>query len=185
MGRYQIEEKSNTFLKEHDPFRGECDVVYLLIEIRKILDHENNNKYPILRFYSDWAVHTEKDKITKEIKKVMEDIYKEIITHIENKAQGTKNQKIIGFADFKELRVEVDTFLKDHSLPGNLVIEKEGWPIFKGFLAKVLEDQPINDPCIGIQKYSLVPANEGCVLGEIVFEKKPAEYDIFKFGGAY
>ena len=74
MGRYQIEEKSNTFLKEHDPFRGECDVVYLLIEIRKILDHENNNKYPILRFYSDWAVHTEKDKITKEIKKVMPEL---------------------------------------------------------------------------------------------------------------
>lgn len=183
MSRPQIEEKLNIFLSEHNPFKGECDIVYFLVEVRKILDHENNNKYEILRFYSDWSVHTAKDKITKEIKKVMEDIYKEIMLYIKNKPYIIKNTKILGFADFKELRGEIDLFLREHNLPDDLIVE--GWVVFKGFLSKVLTDQPINKPCNGIKKYSLIPSNDGCVLGEIIYENKPGEYDIFKFGGAY
>src|ERR1035438_1539807 len=77
MGKPAIIEKLDEFLKKHMPLDEECLVVYLLVEIRKILDHENNGKYPISRFYSDWCVHTAKDKITPQIKVIMEGIRKE------------------------------------------------------------------------------------------------------------
>jgi len=37
----------------------ECQVVYLLVEIRKLLDRDGKNAEPYnsLRLYSDWAVH--------------------------------------------------------------------------------------------------------------------------------
>jgi len=65
MGKIEIVEKLNDFLGEHAPFMEECHVVYMLVETRKVLDRENNRKYPILRFYCNWTVHTDKDS-TKE-----------------------------------------------------------------------------------------------------------------------
>lgn len=183
MGHYEILEKLNSFLRKHSPPKEECDVVYLLVEIRKILDHENSEKYPILRFYSDWAVHTRKDKKTKEIKKVMESIYKEIVLREQNASYIIMNPAIISFADFKELRIEIGSFLNDHGLPEGLVLED--WKTFKRFLAKILTDQPIYNPCDGIRKYSLTPSSDGCVLGEIEYECNPPEYKIFKFVGEY
>lgn len=34
------------------------DVVYALVEIRKILDYDGYNTDSVLRFYCDWALHT-------------------------------------------------------------------------------------------------------------------------------
>ena len=77
MGRIEIVDKLNLFLDKHSPFTEECHVLYTLVEIRKVLDRENNHKYPILRFYCNWSVHTDKDS-TKEMEAVMKDIYQDI-----------------------------------------------------------------------------------------------------------
>jgi hypothetical protein len=78
----EIEQKLTAFLQSTMPFTQEHHVVYLLVEIRKILDHENdrgnNGRYPLLRFFSDWSVHTAKDKITPQIKATMTGILVEI-----------------------------------------------------------------------------------------------------------
>ena len=73
-----IQFKLERFFNERLPFTEEWQIVYLLVEIRKILDRGNNRKYPLLRFYADWAVHTAKDRINSEIKTIMERILDEI-----------------------------------------------------------------------------------------------------------
>jgi hypothetical protein len=42
------------------PVVSECQVVYLLVEIRKIIDAEPDPRpWKALKLYCDWAVHTE------------------------------------------------------------------------------------------------------------------------------
>ena len=66
MAREEIIEKLDEFLSSHSPLMEECHIVYLMVEIRKILDHERdhrkNGEFSLLRFYCDWTVHTEKQE---------------------------------------------------------------------------------------------------------------------------
>ncbi len=99
MAREKIIEKLNRFLTDHNPLAEECHVVYLMVEIRKVIDHEKSNAtYPLLKFYSDWTVHTEKGHITPEIKQMMEVMYKTAEMEIKNPALRKAGSPIMQFA---------------------------------------------------------------------------------------
>src|SRR5437867_1739661 len=62
MGRAAIEEKLNRQLSSKAPVT-EARVVYILVLTRKLLERQGElNKYPMLRFYCDWALHTNMDR---------------------------------------------------------------------------------------------------------------------------
>ena len=184
MGRIEIVDKLNTFLEKHMPFTEECHVFYLLVETRKVLDRENNHKYPILRFYCNWSVHTDKDS-TKEMEAIMKDIYGDIEKQIANPAlvgMGGKT-KVIGFMYMEDLQAEMGKFLQEYQLPTSLT-EKINWLEFVKLFVKILADQPINTPCANIKQFAFLPAADGCVSGKIDFVKN-IEYDDYRFGNAY
>jgi hypothetical protein len=186
MGRLEIVEKLNKFSNKHMPFTEESQVVYLLVEIRKILDRDNNHKYPLLRFYCDWSVHTEKDRITKEMRGIMAEIYADVANQIiQHPLPVTKKTKVISFMYMEDLQVELQQFLKEYSLPDSLTSNKDNWLAFVKLLVKVLADQPINEPCDGIKTFAFLPAAEGCVLGRIDFTDNINGYDHYDFGNAY
>ena len=185
MGRIEIIEKLDSFLSQHKPFTEECHVLYLLVEIRKVLDHENNRKYPILRFYCNWSVHTNKNS-TKEMETIMNDIYKDIEKQIANPALvgiGGKT-KIIGFMYMEDLQAEMLKFLQEYQLPISLT-EKINWLEFVKLLVKILADQPINTPSANIKQFSFLPTADGCVNGRIDFVKNIGQYNYYQFGNAY
>ena len=44
-------------------FEGEAEVVYVMAEVRKLVEHVRTaRKSPVLAFYSDWALHTRIDR---------------------------------------------------------------------------------------------------------------------------
>lgn len=185
MGRIEIVEKLHTFLNKHMPLSEECHVLYLLVETRKILDRENNRKYPILRFYCNWSVHTDKDS-TKEMETIMSDIYQDVEKQIANPAlvgMGGKT-KIIGFMYMEDLQVEIEKFLQEYQLPTSIT-EKKNWLEFVKLLVKILADQPINTPCSNIKQFAFLPAADGCVRGRIDFTKNIGQYSYYQFGNAY
>lgn len=185
MGRIEILDKLNLFLDKHAPFTEECHVLYALVEIRKVLDRENNRKYPILRFYCNWSVHTDKDS-TKEMEAVMNDIYKDIEKQIANPAlvgMGGKT-KVIGFMYMEDLQAEILKFLQEYELPISLT-EKSNWLEFVKLLVKILADQPINTPSADIKQFAFLPAADGCVRGRIDFVKNIGQYSYYQFGNAY
>ena len=187
--KVDIEQKLRTFLGSRMPFNQECQVVYLLVEIRKILDHENdrgnNGRYPLLRFFSDWSVHTAKDRITPQIEATMTAILVEIKDRLSNKLLVNPDPKLIGFMSMAELRREMDQFLQEHSLPSDLIMLTGNWTSFQGLLASVLADQPLNEPCPGILKFAFKPAAPGCVMAEVHYETLPGTYEIFTMGGEF
>lgn len=182
--RPEILAKLLKLLSQALPFTEECQVIYLLVEIRKILDHENSSSFPILRFYADWSVHTEKDRITPQIRAIIEGIRDKIIERQNNRTFVDPKPELIPFVSMDQLKTEMDQFLQGHSMPGTLIL-KENWLAFRNLLAKVLTDQPINDPCEGIASLAYKPAEKGAVLVEISYENMAAEVVVFRLRGCF
>ena len=185
MGQVEIVGKLDDFLNKHAPFTEECHVVYTLVEIRKVLDRDNNRKYPILRFYCNWSVHTDKDS-TQEMEAIMKDIYQGVEEQIANPALVGMNgkPKIIGFMYMEDLQTEMAKFLQEYNLPVSLT-EKTNWLEFIKLFVKILADQPIKNPCAGIKQFAFLPAADGCVRGRIDFTQNVGGHPFYDFGNAY
>jgi len=82
MAREEIIEKLSRFITEHNPITEECHVICIMVQIRKLLDHDQDHwqhgSFTLLRFYCDWTVHTKKDLITDSIKSVLGDVFKDV-----------------------------------------------------------------------------------------------------------
>ncbi len=109
------------------PIDSEARVVYILVQIRKILEHENIRD-SALRFYGDWVVHTKLDK------------YMARKIYIEIKKESNKGNNILSF---ETLRSELKKFLHSHNIPDDLVVSNDCWSSFREKLIHILVDVPI------------------------------------------
>lgn len=184
MAKEKIVEKLDVFLQTHNPINEECYVVYLLVEMRKILDRENTSSYPLLRFYCDWSVHVEKDRITKEIKKIVEEIFQDVKDQIENPAMTQAMSPVMRFAYMEDLKSEMAHFLTNYDLSTSMLDEKN-WIEFISTLIQVLENQPIKNPADDVALFGFIPAAPGCVQGIVEFKEPINGYGHYKFSNAY
>ena len=185
MSRPEIVGKLYDFLNGRVPFTEECHVIYLLVEIRKILDRDNNTKYPLLRFYADWSVHTEKDRITPGMRTIMEAVYKDVSARMTDPYHLESGRvAIVSFTYMEDLQDEMNRFLGEYGLPTALT-EKSNWLEFVKLCVRILADQPINAPSNDISKFSFLPAADGCVRVRIDFSHKVGNYDFFQLSNAY
>ena len=144
MGRTEIEEKLNIFLEDRKyQFTEECEVVYFLVEARKILEHQRNkSEYKFLNFYADWALHIKKDRnFVREVKELVKKASSSITS------RGEPFSSLDNFyLDLNSFRKDVGKFLKNHNLPNELVNEDWLWEEFTDLYGKVVSDQPIELP---------------------------------------
>lgn len=186
MARDEIVEKLDKFLIKHNPMAEECQIVYLMVEIRKVIDHEKSGAiFPLLKFYGDWIVHTEKDHITPEIKQIMTTMYQTAETDIKNPALRKAGSPIMQFAYMKGLGQEMKSFLENHGIDSYLATEENKWLEFVKLLVKILEDQPITNPTPDIEFFVFEPANAGCVSGVLKFKQAIGKYDFYRFMNVY
>ena len=186
MAQSEFIEKLSAFLSQHNPLKEECHVVYFMVEMRKILDHENSSsKYPLLKFYSDWTVHIKKDHISPEMKKIMDDMYQTASKEIINPASAQAMSPVMQFAYMEGLGKEVKQFLESHDLDPALADEEDKWIKFVQLLIRVLENQPINNPTKDIEYFCFEPANPGCVIGTLKFKQPVGDYPSYTFKNAF
>lgn len=192
MAKDEIVEKLKRFLEVHTPLMEECHVVYLMVQIRKILDHERQVgglAFPLLRFYCDWTVHTEKERITPSMKTIMEDIFASVRFQITNGPFAKRNQNsVTQFAYMAQLRVEAQQFAARHDLGSSWT--DEGWLHFVQLLVKVLANQPIVKPIDDIEIFSFLPAADECVGCLVKFTNHISghdgnQYDHYTYYNAY
>jgi hypothetical protein len=164
----QIIAKLTKFLGK--PLSEECHVVYFHVESRKLLDHERSRTgedYLMLRFYCDWALHTSKDRMTREVRGIIVAIRDEIATADRNGRSDLPSMSptLVQFLDMAHLKEEVHRFLDSNGLLLDHVIG--AWPRFVTLLARVLEEQPIAAPVEGITSLSFSENGaERCVVIE-------------------
>lgn len=182
--KFEIVDKIDAFFKKHDTFTEECHVVYLMVEIRKILDQMNSSEYQLIRFYCDWIVHTSKDRNTHVINDMMEELYSAIESQIKNQYKVEKGTASTKFAYMDKLKDQMKLFIDDMNISTN-ILQDDNWIQFVIFLVKVLENQPIINPTENIKTCSFLPAAENCVWYEVVFNEPINGEPSFKYGNAY
>lgn len=185
MAREEIIEKLNNFLIKHNPFDEESQVVYLMVEIRKVIDREKNSvKYPLLKFYTDWIVHTEKDHITTEIRQIMEEMYETAKAEIINSLKRKSGSPIIRFAYMEDLYKEMEQFLKKYNI-NTALTGKEVWLQFVQLLVKVLQNQPIKNPIDDVVSFYFASTAPNCVHGIIIFSQPINGFNYYQFANVY
>ncbi len=159
----------NNFLSTRNPLTEESRVVYLMVQIRKILDYLDNQVYSILRFYCDWVVHTKKN-YTKPIRDVIEKIEISI-----NKGRAFGKQFIpddlspINFMSLVELKREMGIFFKDVAL-SDIIFQDNNWSDFRHLLLRVLANQPIANPTSNIAEVYFLTASKGAGVLQVKFK---------------
>jgi len=141
MARHSIVEKLHPVLTE--PINTEMQVVYILVELRKLLEHDGKkNVYPVLNFYGNWVVHTKlsDSPVADRIVRLLDEItYRKANDAVDLKLEDE------AFSFFNEtlLREQLSAFLESVDLPTELCTDDTNWHYFRKKLAGVIEDAPL------------------------------------------
>lgn len=140
--RDAIIEKLNKHLEEG--IKREADVVYLLIEIRKLFEHDELPQYPQLRFYGDWIVHTKLSRIRRNgaLAEYLKRINHAVAVQRQGGATQNLNTQITDAISLDRLRDEMTTFFTERSLDSHL-LEVSRWRSFIKLLISILIDIPL------------------------------------------
>lgn len=137
--------KLRKFLNEDISTEKECCAVYLMVELRKLLDHQKiKDQYLTLRFYCDWTVHINKERHMEGIAWAIETL-NEYSSTLPPKEKHY-NSVIESFLGMAELRREMATFLINNGLQMGKLESDESWDIFTRTLGEILSGQPILKP---------------------------------------
>lgn len=133
-----VVDKINSFLTEHPIFREECEVIYLMIQIRKILDFKDSkHRYKTLRFYCNWVLHIE---LNKERTTVLLSNMLEPAVNSRNSGHDNARSVINICSDFfkvNKLKRELELFNKENGISFDLSDNK--WWKFARLLLEIIE----------------------------------------------
>ncbi len=117
----------------------ECEVVYLLTCIRKILEQEENNEQlDTLKFYCDWALHAKlTGRTAQSILSSFNEGHSELVGQ-----EGHLPSAIQAVSKFTSLIVEVKKFLESHSIAPQQYSNSD-WSKFIFLYASIVEDCPL------------------------------------------
>lgn len=165
MAKEEIIEKMNKFLTKYPVFTEDCHVVYLLVELRKLLDRDNDPNFLLVRFYCDWTVHTQKDRNIEVIKEIVDKID---ACYSASSHHPIKDEGIFDFLNMNALKIELKELFNKHYLPIS-IFENDSWSVFVDILTGVLSGQPILNPKAGIKWINIIPFGKGASTIDIKF----------------
>lgn len=122
---------------------SEADVVYVLVEIRKILEHdEQAGIFSTLSFYCDWAVHVKLDRRgARQILQLLDDR----LGHFDPANPGSldRDGKALDVLSFGLLREHLHRFCESKGLPTVWTEDEAPWQKFLLLYAEVVRDSPL------------------------------------------
>lgn len=137
MGQHQIVEKLR--LEFAGEITSERQVVYILVEIGKLLEHENAKQaYPTITFYRDWAVHTKLDR--SGVADSLVRLFDEYVTSNNITASDGLKELVSPWT----LRRELRKYLKQHNLAFPCCKDGVLWKRFVKYLAGVIDETPLH-----------------------------------------
>jgi len=118
----------------------ESQAVYVLVEIRKLLDRDRlaNRPYDSIRLYSDWVVHVALEgPRAQEIVKTADTLYPKLVTGTLSESERAQFSRLFSLHAFRE---ELGQFLQTKNIPP---MSDEGWNSFLASFLNVIEDCPL------------------------------------------
>jgi hypothetical protein len=120
--------------------KSECQAVYMLVEIRKLLDRDRKNTLPYnsIRLYSDWVVHVGLEgPQAQSIVKQADAFYPKLVSGTLSDVEKVDFARIFALDIFRQ---ELGQFLYAKQLPS---FSDEGWNSFLTCFLNVIEDCPL------------------------------------------
>ncbi len=114
----------------------EVQTVYLLVQIRKLMESKTKKPHFTLKMFCDWALHIELTR-NKQIKDFLKE-FDEAIGRAEN-GYGSINYEWFTLKKFKEAMKD---FLTEFNLPKN-ILESSEWSLFLRLYNSVVSDCPV------------------------------------------
>jgi len=154
--------KLNAFLA--DPVDSECKVVYLLCEVRKLLERVPPPQRPFaLNMYCHWALHVDLNG-----KDTIEPFLQQVDAHVDGVLNGHMDLKasdrmIREFALLDAFRSQLRDFLRANGIRSDVTDDDAHWNDFVRHYAGVIEDGSL----------ALSPKHQGIVkhVRELTFTK--------------
>jgi len=122
------------------PLTRECEVAYIMLEIRKMLDHVGQ-AYGTLRFYCDWAMHVVMDREGARI--LVSIVDEELAKPKGEQWEWDPEMKAHSVFLFSRLSDDLRRFLSDFSLPAQVVNEPFEWVNFLNLYTRIVSDCPL------------------------------------------
>ena len=161
-----------------DPVDTECKVVYLLAEVRKLLERDDpEHKMGSLWMYCHWALHVDLDspKTTEGFLERVDRWVTNTVAYLSPSGPWTFGEEYNLFKDFVFLdtfRHQLQTFLEVYGLPPTVCSENHQWNRFIQEYSGVIEDGSLS----AVGKKATLKAVE-----KVTFEKGaqlPAEHHV-------
>jgi hypothetical protein len=173
MASNDIQFKLQKFLEGLESFSEEMHAMYLLAEIRKLIEHERGDlkpEYRNIKFYCDWALHTAKSQSFRGLEATFEEIYQDCKKHIERAPVVIGAQKLVEFLYFEELKKHLFILYDRYQLPKSMLEDNAAWVSFVKRLLEILTDQPItNIPNDHIKAICVIGANDQSAAIRVYF----------------
>lgn len=169
--RPEIIDKLNLFISRHAPFKEECEAVYLMVELRKLLDREKqlgreNIDIPLVRFYCNWTVHISKSN-NHRLMELAETVINEVL----------KNQS----ADHHMAAFQKQMLSLFEKQGLNLkLFDVNAWNSFMRVFVQVLAEQPIDKLKGEVSSFCYKSGYKDRIVIEITFNdhrKQTFEYN--------
>lgn len=139
----------------------ESQVVYILSQIRKIIDDEETEiKYDILYLYSDWVLHSKLDRPKKRSYFI-----NKFDSQLVNEDTSTKIARTIlinqrHFFVLNELKIQLGNFFRDNNISSKIFV-RPGWSKFIELLLAILMECPVDIGGNKIKSLSIVKDGSG------------------------
>lgn len=170
-----IQLKLTDFLNELQLFDKEMQAIYLMVEIRKLIEHGSANikpEYKNIKFYCDWTLHTEKTRNFIGIEDIFEKIYLDCKKQIENNVRYPSAPSLISFLYFEVLKDNLLILFTRHNIPTKMLEQDQIWISFIKRLLEILTDQPIkNTPNSHLKEICIIGANDQAAAIRIYFSQ--------------
>ena len=142
MGQSEIEKKLNDILK--CKIKYECQVVYILSRIRKIISKNSQyGKYGLLNLYCNWSLHNElTNPDTVRILSLL------LEPSIDDSKSGHENASLLKYNlndlfKLNTFKKQLDDFFEEYSLPKDLLIGQK-WVSFMKLLFGIIKECEIS-----------------------------------------
>jgi hypothetical protein len=124
-----------------DRLDGECKVVYILAECRKLMEKYPPDPVPLaLKMYCHWALHVDltQPATTGDFLTKIDDFVHSVLSGSSDIVEEYRIFREFAFLD--SFRAQFRAFLKSYDLPTQLCEEDRRWHEFLNYYGKVIED---------------------------------------------
>ncbi|MCK5229343.1 MAG: hypothetical protein KAR13_03705 [Desulfobulbaceae bacterium] len=116
----------------------EAQTVYLLVQLRKLIEHNSKKNFNTIKMFCDWALHIELTRNRQIIELLKE--FDETIEREKNGYGPTKHD----YLSLKKFKEAMKDFLTEFSLPKDILKSAE-WSTFIRLYISVVSDCPVTN----------------------------------------